>query len=114
MALAAEGASKMEIAGTIGISRKVLYEWIANNQDFRDIIEHAEAISQVWWEKQARTSLRDKDFNATLFNKQIAGRFRADWRDTSGVQQLGRDGDPIDPPTQIVIAPVCAAKPSQD
>jgi hypothetical protein len=103
-ALCHEGASFAEICSEIGISRQTGYNWIDEKGEFFDIIEFYSTRSQAWWENQGRTQLENKDFNATLFNKQIAGRFPKDWRDSSINQLTGPDGGAIKTETTVTGA----------
>jgi hypothetical protein len=109
MELAEVGASLMEICVAVGIVRETAYDWMRPESDryckeFSDTIRAARAVSQAWWEKKGRENVGNKDFNTALFNKQIAGRFPDDWRDTSTVrkQYLDDSEKPVNPPFMFV------------
>lgn len=94
--LAEAGGSFVEMCCAIGICRATGYNWMDEKhasfqQSFLDIIKKARSISQAWWERQGRTQLENSKFNATLFNKQIAGRFPDDWRDVSRLDHTSKD-----------------------
>ena len=96
MDLAENGASLTEICVSIGIVRATAYNWMNPEHDsyseaFLDVITKARELSQGWWERQGRVNLNNKDFNSTLFNKQIAGRFPKDWRDSSHIDHTSKE-----------------------
>lgn len=94
--LAENGASLTEICVAIGIVRATAYNWMnpdhdSYNSQFLDVITKAKELSQGWWERQGRVNLNNKEFNSTLFNKQIAGRFPKDWRDSSHIDHTSKE-----------------------
>lgn len=98
------GASKNEIAALVGITKETMRDWRDKksprfSQEFSDLIQIAETYSQAWWEKVGRTAIYEKEFQSALFNKQIAGRFPDDWRDTARRenQLLDADGQATNP-----------------
>jgi hypothetical protein len=79
-----EGCSRAEIAVALGISRKVLYEWLDTIPAFRDAIEMAVAAAQAWHERLGRQHMVTSDgvkFNATAYIFTMKNRFRDDYRD---------------------------------
>jgi hypothetical protein len=52
-----QGASIVEIACDIGVSRQTLYNWRDANPEFLDAITRAAEESQSWWERKGRDSL---------------------------------------------------------
>jgi len=80
LALMAEGASKVEVAVALGISRDTFYRWIDKYPDFSDTIKDGEWLSQAWWEKQGRTNIANKQFNTALWYINMKNRFN--WSDT--------------------------------
>lgn len=82
--LMSQGASIVEVVGLLDISRSTLYEWIDEKSDyfipeFSDTIKKGLNASQIWWEKQARINLENKDFNFTGWYMNVKNRFRSDW-----------------------------------
>jgi DNA-binding XRE family transcriptional regulator len=75
-----EGASKIEVAAELGVSRQTLYDWCDPaktnyHADFKSAIELGETFSQAWWEKQSRLNLHNKDFNSGMYNFMMKCRF---------------------------------------
>ena len=74
-----EGASLDEVRGELDISKDTLYRWKEDYEDFSDSIKRGVRMSQAWWEKQGRISLRDRDFNYTGWYMNMKNRFK--WSD---------------------------------
>ena len=83
IALFSEGASKTEIAASLGITRETFNVWQKNNQDFSDAVKEGEELSKSWWEKHGRTQLENKNFNAVLWYMNMKNRFG--WRDKQDI-----------------------------
>ena len=79
--LMSEGASIVEVAAMLDVSRSTLYEWISQYDDFSDTIKKGQELCQAWWEKQGRKNLDNRDFNPTLWFMNVKNRFKDDWRD---------------------------------
>ncbi len=88
-----EGASKTEVAAELDINRDTLYLWCKKYPEFSDAIKRGEGLSQAWWERQGRTSLRDKEFNYTGWYMNMKNRFG--WRDKNEQAITGPGGDSI-------------------
>ena len=56
-----EGMSVAEMAKACGVSKQCLHEWVAAHEDFGDAFTRAKALSQAWWEEQARIGLYTRD-----------------------------------------------------
>jgi hypothetical protein len=83
----AEGASKTEVAACLGINRETLNRWSKEIDEFSNAVKNGELLSQAWWEKEGRVSLRDKDFNATLWYMNMKNRHG--WTDKVEKKQTG-------------------------
>lgn len=80
--LGAEGYSVAEMAADIGVTRKTMYQWAEEKQEFSDAFTHAKELSLSWWEAQARIGLYNRDgvsLNASLWSRSMAARFPADY-----------------------------------
>jgi transposase-like protein len=77
--LMSEGASKVEVAAELGITRETLYDWMKKHPEFSDTIKKGEQLCEAWWEKHGRRSLHDQKFNATLWYMNMKNRFK--WSD---------------------------------
>lgn len=81
-----EGKSAAWMASRIGRTVETLRQWRYAFPEFQEAMSLAEAHSQAWWEDQAQASLCDPKFNGNVWIKNMAGRFKRDWTDTSKVE----------------------------
>jgi len=84
-----EGAALVEIAALLGISRDTLNEWRKDpeKQVFSDAVENGILLSEAWWTRTGRKSLRDKEFNYHGYGFQMKNRFN--WADKKEVKHEG-------------------------
>ena len=85
--LMSEGASQYEVLATLGISEDTFYRWKKENEEFSDSIKRGVRLSQTWWEKQGRISLKDREFNYTGWYMNMKNRFK--WADKQEVKNEG-------------------------
>jgi len=86
--LMSEGASIVEVAGLLDVDRRTIYRWVDPKceeyiEEFCHTIKKGLDASQIWWEKQGRTNLDNKDFSATLWYMNMKNRFRDDWQEVN-------------------------------
>jgi len=53
IAVMAEGKSLVAVAKEIGVSRKILNDWMIRHEEFREACNIGKDLSQEWWEKLA-------------------------------------------------------------
>lgn len=95
--LASNGASRVEIAVELGVTRATLWNWTQEDPEFFDVMEKAEELSQAWWEKMGRSATFGAfpGFNAAAYNFQMKNRFRKDWQDIKQTELTGANGGAI-------------------
>ena len=95
--LMSEGAALVEVAAALGVSRDTVNRWSKDEDkpEFSDAIKKGIELSEAWWMREGRTSLRDKDFNHGLWYMNMKNRFG--WSDRQQVQHSGGDT-----PVQII------------
>lgn len=93
------GKSKAQIAGTLLVSRKTLYEWATLHPQFSDALDIANELSQQWWEDQAQAyMLEHKDgekLNTGIWGKSMSARFPKDYRESIKQEISGPEGGAI-------------------
>lgn len=87
VALGALGNSWAGIAAAFGVSRKTINEWEQTYPRFSDALHRARAASQAWWEREGRSSLKRKHYQAQVFRTMTAAQFE-DYREQRSVAAL--------------------------
>jgi transposase-like protein len=93
--MAAEGCGMAEYAAEFGIDRTTLFDWAASHEDFSTALTRAKIIEQSWWEREARLNVKNKDFNANLWYRCAASRFREDYTERKSTEVSGPNGGAI-------------------
>lgn len=88
----AEGASKTEVCAELDICHDTLLEWEDRHVEFSEAIKRGIKLSQAWWERQGRLSLKDKEFSYTGWYMNMKNRFG--WADKQ--ELTGKDGGPVE------------------
>lgn len=95
--LGKKGASVVEMATEIGVSRNTLEtNWPAEHPEFMEAFTLARQHSQVWWEKKGRDSLDKASFQGSVWSRSMAARFPEDWRDKKEIELSGHLGGALD------------------
>lgn len=108
-----EGASVVQMAARIGVTRQTLHNWAAQYPDFLDAFTLAREASQAWWEDRARDGLTNRDFNAALWAKVTGARFK-DYQPAAKLELSGPEGGPISMITRRIVDPKDSAEAAQD
>jgi len=91
--LGEEGKSFTQMAVATNHDKASLLRWKEEHEEFRTALTLALQKSQQWWEEKAQAGLGDRNFNAALWMKVVASRFREDYADRKEI--TGKDGGPI-------------------
>jgi len=89
--LMSEGASLVEVADFLDVDRKTIWDWCNEDSprykdEFCNVIKRGYQKCQVWWEKQGRANLQNKDFSWVGWFMNMKNRFPEDWRDKKEVE----------------------------
>lgn len=90
-----DGYSVTAFAGSIGVSRQTIYNWMDENPAFFDAVKQGMAASAVWWEGQLRNVAVTGAGNATAVIFGLKNRVSDEWRDKSTTELTGKDEGPI-------------------
>lgn len=90
------GASLTEMAASIGVRASAFNNWRKKYPEFEEAVEHAQMLSQTWWEKTGRSRVfNDDPFNATAYIFTMKNMFRETWADVRETRMTGHDGGAI-------------------
>lgn len=93
--LGKDGKSIAQMAAHFDVDKASVYDWAANHEEFSTALARAKAHSQKWWEDQAQKNLSDRNFNAQLWLKSVASRFRDDYTERTQTELSGPNGAPV-------------------
>lgn len=95
-----EGKSITQMAATLGFDKATLLDWRAAHPDFATALTRATALAQKWWEDRGQSGLGDRNFNAALWMKIVASRYRDDYADRKEI--TGANGGPLQVQSTVV------------
>lgn len=98
IALSEEGASLVELACYLQISRDLMYRLIADEVEFSDTIKICKQKCESWWQRQGRVNLGNKEFQSTLWYMNMKNRFK--WADKQEVEHSGE----VSTQAQVIIS----------
>lgn len=91
--LGREGCSPAQIASHFDVDRVTLRNWADEFPDFFTAMTRAKVHEQAWWEMMGQKGLVADRFNAQVWSKSVAARFREDYTERKEV--TGADGGAI-------------------
>jgi len=93
--LGKEGKSIAQMAAFFDVDKASIFRWAEESDDFRTAFARAKVHSQNWWEDKAQQNLASRDFNAQLWLKSVASRFRDDYTERTQTEITGKDGGAV-------------------
>lgn len=103
ISLSEEGASIIELAVELGISRDTFYEISKREEEFSDTVKKCKDLSEAWWTRKGRKNLENKDFNYTGWYMNMKNRFG--WTDKQEIDHTTK-GSAISVPQINIINPL--------
>ena len=85
--LMADGMSKVEICAKLGFGYDAFLDWQKKYPRFSESVKKGDRLSEAWWMTQGRISLRERDFNSTLWYMNMKNRHG--WADKHEVDVSG-------------------------
>lgn len=93
--LGKQGKSIAQMASFFDVDKASIFDWAAAHEEFSTALARAKAHSQTWWEDKAQAHLGSRDFNAQLWLKSVASRFREDYTEKQVTEVSGPGGAPM-------------------
>jgi len=100
--LGKEGKSIAQMAAHFDVDKASIYDWAAAHEDFSTALARARAHSQTWWENAAQKNMDNRNFNAQLWLKSVASRFRDDYTERQVTEVSGPEGGAIKVESKVV------------
>ena len=100
--LGKEGKSIAQMAAFFDVDKASVFRWAEESDDFRTALARARVHSQNWWEDKAQQNLASRDFNAQLWLKSVASRFRDDYTERTQTEITGKDGGAVKVETKTI------------
>lgn len=91
IAMSKEGASIVELAIELDISRGSLYALMERDSDFLNTIKRCKRHCEAWWLKQGRIQLENRDFSPTLWYMNMKNRFGWTDKQQTDVTSKGKE-----------------------
>jgi hypothetical protein len=110
IALGKEGYSYAEIAADLEIDKASLYDWAAAHEEFSTALRAAKTFEQAWFEREARSNMKNRDFNANLWYRSAASRFRDDYTERKETQLTGANGGAVQVETKAIDTDALSAE----
>ena len=83
--LSTEGASIVELAVLLNISRDTFYALSDREPEFFDTVKKSKELCEAWWKRKGRTELDNKDFSYTGWYMNMKNRFG--WADKKEIKE---------------------------
>lgn len=93
--LGREGKSIAQMAAAFDVDKASIFDWAAAHEEFSTALARAKTYAQTWWEDKAQQNLGSRDFNAQLWLKSVASRFRDDYTEKQVTEVSGPNGGAI-------------------
>lgn len=77
--LGKQGKSITQMAAKLDVDKATVLRWRDEKEEFCTALTRALTYSQDWWENEAQLGLKDRNFNAAIWHKSVASRFREDY-----------------------------------
>jgi hypothetical protein len=100
--MAKEGVGPAGYASKFEVDKATLYKWADTHEEFRIALSRAKTEEQHWWENAGRTGIFADKFNALVWHKSMAAKFRDDYTERSTTELVGKGGGPVQVETSMI------------
>ena len=102
--LGKQGYSHAELAADLEVDKHSMYRWAEQHEEFRTALHAAKTYEQAWFEREARSNMKNRDFNANLWYRSAASRFREDYTERKETAVTGANGGPVQVQSHVLDA----------
>jgi hypothetical protein len=82
IAVMSKGGTKVMVAAKLGVTKRAIQKWQHANENFREIMDIGETLSQAWHEKIGRDGIHQgAKFNTAVWKLIMCSRFSEDYVD---------------------------------
>jgi transposase-like protein len=89
------GYSQARMAADLDIAKATINLWASKYPEFMNALTRARTHSQAWWEREAHGGLKNREFNAAIWDKSVKSMFREDYTDRTVNEMVGKDGEEL-------------------
>jgi predicted acylesterase/phospholipase RssA len=93
------GGSVVKMAIACGTTKRTLYTWADNHEEFSHAFNYARQLSQDWWESLGQRCMIMEQgagtFSQSAWSRSMAARFPEDWRENKSVSVGSEPEKPV-------------------
>src|SRR6185437_8049191 len=90
-----EGYTIKGFAGSIGVGRQTVFDWLSKHKEFAEAYEIAQAKSVFYWETEFKSFAKTGKGSPAAFIFALKNRAPEEWREKIEHEVTGKDGGSI-------------------
>lgn len=98
------GYSKARMAAHFDVAKATIDNWADQHPEFLNALSRARTYAQCWWEREAQEGLKNREFNASLWDRSMKSMFREDYTDHNVNEIVGKGNTPMVPVINVNVS----------